>query len=141
MNEQKDIVVAGRRGIAEAEEGSYKIAVAGEYGKALVGFRGAALVDRKGVAIAGREGIAIVAGSWGHAIAGDLGVAIANFFSTAQAGQKGEIHIRYFDIKTQRCRTKIGYIGENELKPNTPYRLNDQHEFEEVRDSSAQEER
>jgi hypothetical protein len=34
--------------------------------------------------------------------------------------------------KTGHYRTTIGYVGENGIKPNTAYRLNSKHEFEEV---------
>ena len=42
---------------------------------------------------------------------------------------KGIIQIKYYDGK--RYRIKIGYIGENGLKPNVKYKLNNNHEFEE----------
>ncbi|EME90703.1 S-antigen family protein, partial [Pseudomonas aeruginosa PA21_ST175] len=42
---------------------------------------------------------------------------------TATAGEKGEIRIRYWDEKTERYRTVIGYIGEDGLEPNVPYKL------------------
>ncbi|HCG1401995.1 TPA: hypothetical protein NJL84_004229, partial [Pseudomonas aeruginosa] len=43
---------------------------------------------------------------------------------TATAGEKGEIRIRYWDEKADRYRTVIGYIGEDGLEPNVPYKLN-----------------
>ncbi|HCG1141325.1 TPA: hypothetical protein P6N63_006029, partial [Pseudomonas aeruginosa] len=51
---------------------------------------------------------------------------------TATAGEKGEIRIRYWDEKTERYRTVIGYIGEDGLEPNTHYRLDDNHRFVKV---------
>jgi hypothetical protein len=39
----------------------------------------------------------------------------------------GRISILCWD--GQRYREVIGYIGENGLEPNMPYKLNDQHEF------------
>ncbi|HGN4787823.1 TPA: hypothetical protein ACKTE9_001480 [Pseudomonas aeruginosa] len=72
-------------------------------------------VGAYGTATAGVEGTA-TAGNWGTATAGYKG--------TATAGKKGEIRIRYWDEKTERYRTVIGYIGEDGLEPNAPYKLN-----------------
>jgi hypothetical protein len=47
---------------------------------------------------------------------------------TSTSGNSGEIRIRFYDGK--RYRNKTGYIGEDELLPNVPYRLNSNHEFE-----------
>ncbi|HEK1743775.1 TPA: hypothetical protein SMR50_003588, partial [Pseudomonas aeruginosa] len=48
---------------------------------------------------------------------------------TATAGEKGEIRIRYWDEKAGRYRTVIGYIGEDGLEPNVPYKLNADRKF------------
>ncbi|HBO0836688.1 TPA: hypothetical protein L4Q99_005871, partial [Pseudomonas aeruginosa] len=48
---------------------------------------------------------------------------------TATAGKKGEIQIRYWDEKTERYRTVIGYIGEDGLEPGVAYKLDDNHRF------------
>ncbi|HDY5469910.1 TPA: hypothetical protein RQ713_006760, partial [Pseudomonas aeruginosa] len=63
------------------------------------------------------------AGDEGTATAGDEGTATAGYKGTATAGEKGEIRIRYWDEKTERYRTVIGYIGEDGLEPNVPYKL------------------
>ncbi|MFG8791718.1 hypothetical protein ACEPVN_08100, partial [Pseudomonas aeruginosa] len=60
----------------------------------------------------------------GTATAGYKGTATAGNWGTATAGEKGEVRIRYWDEKTERCRTVIGYIGEDGLEPNVPYKLN-----------------
>jgi len=73
------------------------------------------------------------AGYRGTATAGDGGTATAGDGGTATAGDGGEIRIRYYDSKHDRMRTRVGYIGEDGLKANTPYRLNDKNEFEEVK--------
>jgi hypothetical protein len=72
------------------------------------------------------------AGYGGTATAGYRGTATAGDRGTATAGNSGEIRIRYYDLKADRYRTSVGYIGEDGLKPRTPYRLNNKHEFEEV---------
>ena len=72
------------------------------------------------------------AGNRGTATAGNYGTATAGESGTATAGESGEIRIQWWDNKAQRYRTKIGYVGEDDIKPDTAYRLNDNHEFEEV---------
>ena len=87
--------------------GENQIAAVGDYGTAIAGFGGTA-----------------IAGGNGTATAGDLGVAIAGGRGKATAGSHGRILINYFDSE-DRLRTLVGYIGENGLKPNTPYRVED----------------
>jgi hypothetical protein len=48
---------------------------------------------------------------------------------TATAGDRGEIRIRWYDYANDRYRTVVGYIGEDGLEPNVPYRLDDNHRF------------
>lgn len=60
---------------------------------------------------------------------GAYGTATAGNEGTATAGKKGEIQIRYWDEKTERYRTVIGYIGEDGLEPGVAYKLDDNHRF------------
>ena len=75
-----------------------------------------------GTATAGYSGTA-TAGNYGTATAGDSG--------TATAGDSGIICIRWYDSVAIRYRLAIAYVGENGIKANTKYRLNDHHQFEE----------
>ncbi|MGV8528843.1 hypothetical protein ACV35S_06905, partial [Pseudomonas aeruginosa] len=95
----------------------------GAYGTATAGYKGTATAGDEGTATAGYKGTA-TAGYKGTATAGDEGTATAGNWGTATAGEKGEVRIRYWDEKTERCRTVIGYIGEDGLEPNVPYKLN-----------------
>ncbi len=139
-------VVAGNDGIA----------IAGRYETAIGGDRDMAVANKHGTAVAGDFGLFVtmyggnaVAGTQGKAFAGRHGlasggvqsIAWADMGGVARAGEKGEIHIRYWDREANRYRTKAGYIGECGLKPDTLYRLNDQYEFEEVKEPSTQEEK
>ncbi|HBO3894012.1 TPA: hypothetical protein L4T52_006443 [Pseudomonas aeruginosa] len=133
---------AGDEGTATA--GRWGTATAGDEGTATAGYKGTATAGRWGTATAGRWGTA-TAGRWGTATAGDKGTATAGdegtatagdegtatagYKGTATAGEKGEIRIRYWDEKADRYRTVIGYIGEDGLEPNVPYRLNADHKF------------
>lgn len=68
-------------------------------------------------------------GAYGTATAGYKGTATAGDEGTATAGEKGEIRIRYWDEKADRYRTVIGYIGEDGLEPDVPYKLNADRKF------------
>ena len=67
------------------------------------------------------------AGAWGTATAGFKGTATAGFGGTTTAGIGGKISIDYWD--GTRIRTKVGYIGEDGLEPNTPYKLDETFNF------------
>ncbi|VFT55008.1 Ice nucleation protein [Pseudomonas aeruginosa] len=117
---------AGYKGTATA--GNEGTATAGYKGTATAGNEGTATAGYKGTATAGNEGTA-TAGYKGTATAGDWGTATAGNEGTATAGKKGEIQIRYWDEKTERYRTVIGYIGEDGLEPGVAYKLDDNHRF------------
>ena len=120
------------------------VVVNGEGQHAIVGHRGKAFsTGDRGTVTAGDDGTAISAGDFGTATAGHRGTATAGYGGTAKtgddgtaragnrgtatAGEMGRISILCWD--GTRSREVIGYIGENGLEPNVPYKLNDQHEF------------
>ncbi|AZP28402.1 hypothetical protein DLK06_04550 [Acinetobacter pittii] len=128
---------AGYKGTATA--GNWGTATAGYKGTATAGYKGTATAGNWGTATAGNWGTATAgesgtatAGNWGTATAGYKGTATAGYKGTATAGYKGEIRIQYWDSKAERYRTEIGYIGEDGLKANTAYKLDDNHKFVEV---------
>ncbi len=130
----KGTATAGYKGTATA---GYKgTATAGYKGTATAGYKGTATAGGEGTATAGNWGTATAgykgtatAGNWGTATAGDEGTATAGDEGTATAGEKGEIRIRYWDEKADRYRTVIGYIGEDGLEPDVPYKLNADRKF------------
>ena len=96
----------------------------------------------KNVAVIGRVALVgdtepALAGALGTATAGNYGTATAGEYGTATTGKSGEIRIKYFDQSSDRSRTKIGYVGEDGIKPNTAYRLDKKHEFIEVEKQNA----
>ena len=99
-------------------------ATAGDYGTATAGHGGTATAGDYGTAMAGNGGTAT---------AGDYGTATAGHGGTATAGDKGTICIQYYDAQSERYRIAIAYVGENGIKPNRKYKLNDSHEFVEVK--------
>jgi hypothetical protein len=121
-----------------ATAGYYGTATAGYYGTATAGYKGTATAGNNGTATAGNNGTA-TAGYYGTATAGDYhgtatagnygtttagynGTATAGDGGTATAGEKGIISIAWYD-KNNRKRLLTGYIGEDGLEPNVPYRI------------------
>jgi hypothetical protein len=111
-------VVVGDHGVAVV--GYRGIASAGDHGKASAGNRGTASAGHRGTASAGDVGIAS-AGHGGKASAGDDG--------TASAGDYGRLRLLWWDHNNSRYREEIAYVGENGIKPNVKYQLDDQHKF------------
>ena len=138
-------VTAGDGGTATA--GAYGTATAGDHGKATAGYYGMAIAgdsgtataDTNGTATAGVYGTATArhdgtatAGGSGKATAGYRGTATAGDGGTATAGVYGQLRIAYWDHNRDRERTAIAYVGENGIKANTPYQLDDDHRFVEA---------
>jgi hypothetical protein len=121
--------IAGNYGTAIA--GDDGTATAGNYGMATAGNYGMATAGDGGTATAGHCGTA-TAGHCGTAIAGDCGTATAGNYGMATAGNEGCIQIKYYDIKSNRRRIATAYVGENGIKPNAKYKLNEQNKFVEV---------
>ncbi|MDR5775933.1 MULTISPECIES: hypothetical protein [unclassified Caballeronia] len=119
-------VFVGALGCAIA--GNCGTAMAGYRGVATVGYGGTATTGFRGESTAGVRGTAI-AGDGGTARAGNHGTAMVGFSGKASAGEKGQISIWYWDFYEMRYRMKIGYIGEEDLEPNTLYTLDDNHRF------------
>ena len=103
--------------------------VVGDKQHAIAGYKGTATAGDGGTATAGHKGKA-TAGNHGTATAGDYGTATAGDYGTATAGELGRLSILYWD--GNRYREVTGYIGENDLEPNVPYKLNDNYEFVKV---------
>ncbi|SHK04766.1 hypothetical protein SAMN05444404_3176 [Ruegeria lacuscaerulensis ITI-1157] len=102
------IIANGARGAvigAAVSAGEYGTATAGEYGTASAGYRGTAS-------------------------AGEYGTASAGYRGTASAGEYGVLQIKWFE--GDRTRISTAYVGENWIKPNTPYCLNENGEFVEA---------
>jgi hypothetical protein len=119
------VVFSGARDKAIAEmvkRGANLAKIVG--GTATAGVRGTATAGYSGTATAGDYGTA-TAGDRGTATAGDRGTATAGYSGTATAGVGGILNIRYWD--GNRYRIAIFYVGEDNIEPNTPYRLNDDH--------------
>ena len=110
--------------------GDWGVASAGDDGTATAEYGGTAIAGVAGTATAGYEGKA-TAGEYGTASAGYCGVATAGRLGTATAGGGGEASagkcgtISIWHYREGRPRLLVGYIGEDGLEPNTPYRVED----------------
>jgi hypothetical protein len=120
--------IAGYKGTARA--GDYGSATAGDKGTAIVGNCGIATAGSYGIAFASYDGVA-TAGFRGQATAqrggrvsvGESGIASVGEGGIASAGQGGQIHIRWYDHKSRKLRTFVGYVGEDGICPDVYYRI------------------
>ncbi len=135
---------AGDRGTATAWDrgtataGDEGTATAGDEGTATAGYRGTATAGERGTATAGNWGTA-TAGNGGTATAGDRGTATAGYGGTATAGYggtatagyrgtatagyRGTVCVRWYDGTASRHRLAVGYVGEDGIEANVPYRV------------------
>ena len=68
---------------------------------------------------------AAATGDYGHAAAtGDYGCAFVGFGGKAKAGETGAFAIAWFDESTKRARLAVGIPGENGIKADIFYQVN-----------------
>ena len=101
----------------------------GDRGTSTSGDRGTSTSGYEGTSTSGYEGTS-TSGHLGTSTSGYRGTSTSGHLGTSTSGYEGTLVIKYFD--GNRYRLKVGYVGENGIKPNAPYRLNEKHEFEEV---------
>lgn len=77
-------------------------------------------------------GLVRLVGDKQSTLVGALGTATAGYRGTATAGEGGELRIQQWDSKSDRYRTRIGYVGEDGIKAETKYQLDDAGKFVEV---------
>ena len=68
-------------------------------------------------------GYIATAGDGGIATAGNYGIATAGIWGTATAGNRGIVVVHYWDERTRRMRLAVGYVGEDGIEPDQPYRV------------------
>ena len=101
-------------------DSGYNTIIVGDGGTARSGILGTAISHASGKSITGDYGFSL-AMSGGIAETGEDGRAIVGCGGRAKAGFNGSIHIYYYDGKT--CRMANGYVGENGIKANTFYHV------------------
>jgi hypothetical protein len=104
-----------------------------------------ALLDKKGAAdkpvvfasraggdrstVAGGDESTVTGGDWSTVAGGYESTVTGGYRSTVTGGDGSVIQIKRWDSYADRCRIVIGYIGEDGLLPNTPYRLDAEGRF------------
>ena len=63
---------------------------------------------------------------------GDYATVTGGYGATVTGGHGAILLLSFY---SDRKRVVTAYVGENGIKPNTPYRLNEVHEFEEVKNA------
>jgi hypothetical protein len=105
------LAASGNRSQLAASGDSSNLAASGNRSKLAASGYGSQL------AASGKSSIAAAIGLGGVVAAGELGCIVATYWSTAE----------------ERFRVVVGYVGENGIEPNTRYRLNEQRQFEAVK--------
>jgi len=111
---------SGYSGHASASGRSGHASASGHYGHASAsGHYGHASAS-------GDSGHASASGDYGHASAsGDYGCSFSGFDGKAKAGANGAFAICWYDATNKRARIVSANVGENGIKADTWYRVND----------------
>jgi hypothetical protein len=109
----------------------------GDYGTSTSEYRGTSTSGYRGTSTSGDYGTSTseyrgtsTSGDYGTSTSGDYGTSTSGDGGTSTSGDGGAIVIRWHD--GARWRLSVGYIGENGLKPNSPYKLDSEGAFVEV---------
>ena len=136
----------GNYGHAAATGNHGHAAATGYYGHAAAtGYSGhaAATGDSGHAAATGYSGHAAATGDYGHAAAtgdyghaaatGNYGCSFAGFGGRAKAATSGALAICWYDNKAKRARIVSSNVGENGIKADTWYEVNERGELVEVK--------
>ena len=74
----------------------------------------------------------LTGGDYATLTGGDGATLTGGYRATLTGGNGAELRFRYYDSKAERCRIKIGYVGEDGIKPNVAYRIDDKHQIVEA---------
>lgn len=95
-------------------------------GSCVSGYGGTSTSGDCGTSISGEYGKS-TSGNHGASISGNHSISTSGNHGTATSGNYGILSIKWHD--GNRNRTSIGYIGENGLLADTPYKLDDNGQF------------
>ncbi len=113
--------ISGDNGTSTSRD--YGTSTSGKYGTSTSGNNGTSISGYYGTSTSGEKGTS-TSGAYGTSTSGKNGV--------STSGVYGTIVIKYYCSKTYRYKLATGYIGENGLKPNTPYKVDNKGIFYEV---------
>jgi len=80
--------------------------------------------------VTGGCGATVTGGDHATVTGGDHATVTGGDHATVTGGDRAVLLLSFH---SDRKRVVTAYVGENGIKPNTPYRLNEVHEFEEVK--------
>jgi hypothetical protein len=92
----------------------------GDMGTSTSGDMGTSTSGYGGTSTSGVGGTS-TSGVGGTSTSGDMGTSTSGYGGTSTSGVGGEIRIRWWDDKTNRHRTAVGYIGEDGLLAGVAY--------------------
>ena len=111
--------------------GNYATVTGGDYAT-VTGGRRATVTGGDNATVTGRD-YATVTGGYGATVTGGYGATVTGGDNaTVTGGDNATLLLSFYN---GRKRVVTAYVGENGIKPNTPYRLNEVHEFEEVKNA------
>ena len=122
-------------GYSVVELGDYAHCISDQESKATGHDNSTILTGRRGYATAGSRSTAI-SGDYGKATAGNNSIVIAGYWGTVSGGHNSVLVLGHSYTDTldgTDCREpRVAIVGKNGIKPNTPYRLDDEGNFVEV---------
>ena len=95
----------------------------------VTGWAGSTLTGGVGSTVTGGNYSTVTGGNYSTVTGGEFSTVTGGEFSTVKGDNWSVLQLLYWD---GRKRLVIAYVGEDGIKPNTPYRLNNDHQFEEV---------
>ena len=103
-------------------------------GATVTGGDNATVTGGYGATVTGGDNATVTGGDYAT-VTGGYGATVTGGGNATVTGSHGAILLLSF--YSDRKRVVTAYVGENGIKPNTPYRLNEVHEFEEVKNVQA----
>jgi hypothetical protein len=116
--------ISGYRGTSAS--GNYGASISGDCGTSISGDYGKSVSGDYGKSTSGNGGTSI-SGVDGTSTSGNFGTSISGYRGTSAAGIGGTLIIKWYD--SSRSRTAVAYVGENGIKPNVAYRLDNKGKF------------
>ena len=125
--------ISGRKGTSIS--GRHGTSISGEFGQSTSGDYGNSISEDCGISISGNGGYSI-SKHYGTSISKNKGTSQTGFYGIASSGEHGTLIIHWWDAINLRRKISIAYVGENGIKPNTPYKLDKDGNFMESPTSS-----
>ena len=102
--------------------GGYHATVSGGDGATVSGGYRATVSGGDGATVSGGTHATVSGGYRATVSGGDGATTLAGHNGTAKAGDKGIVAVKWWDTKADRFRLAVGYVGEDGIEANVPYR-------------------